>query len=75
MGSLVQDKLNDMVQDACAQAGINPQEIVDVAIGANTTMLQLAAKMESISIGTAPFIFDIQGGTTYSAAKWGLDVT
>jgi len=74
MGLLVQNKLNDMVKEACAQAGISPREIVDVAIGANTTMLQLAAKMDSISIGRIPFSFDLQGGTTYSAAKWGLEV-
>ena len=74
MGSLVQDKLNDMVKDACSQAGLNPREIVDVAIGANTTMLQLAAKMDSTAIGRTPFSFDLQGGTAYSADKWGLEV-
>ena len=74
IGSLVQDKLNEMVKDACAEAGISPREIIDVAIGANTTMLQLAAKMDSESIGKTPFNFDIRGGTTYSASKWGLDV-
>jgi uncharacterized 2Fe-2S/4Fe-4S cluster protein (DUF4445 family) len=74
MGSLVQGKLNDMMKEAGTQAGISPQEIVDVSIGANTTMLQLAAKMDSTSIGRTPFSFDLQGGTTYSAAKWGLEV-
>ncbi len=74
MGDLVQNKLNDMVKEACTAAGISSREIVDVAMGANTTMLQMAAKMACAAIGKAPFVFDIQGGTTFSAAKWGLDV-
>jgi len=74
MGSLAQNKLNEMVKDACSQAGISHREIIDVAIGANTTMLQLAAKMDSASIGRTPFTYGLQGGTTYSAAKWGLEV-
>ena len=74
MGDLVQQKLNAMLKEACAAAGIRPREIIDVAIGANTTMLQMAAKMDCAAIGRAPFVFDIKGGESFSAAKWGLNV-
>ena len=49
------------------------EAIVDGVIGANTTMLQLAAKMNSASIGRSPFTFNICGGTPYPAAFFGLN--
>ena len=74
MGSLVQNKLNALLAQACKTTQTHPDEIVDVTIGANTTMLQLAAKIDPTPLGRVPFTFDIKGGTTYPAAQFGLKV-
>ncbi|SMC85457.1 Uncharacterized 2Fe-2 and 4Fe-4S clusters-containing protein, contains DUF4445 domain [Desulfocicer vacuolatum DSM 3385] len=74
MASLVQNKLNALLAEACETTHTHPDEIVDVTIGANTTMLQLAAKIDPTPLGRVPFTFDIKGGTTYPAEVFGLNV-
>jgi uncharacterized 2Fe-2S/4Fe-4S cluster protein (DUF4445 family) len=74
MAFLIQNKLNSLVDELCSSSGIRPEEIVDGVIGANTTMLQLAAKMDSTSIGLVPFTFDIKGGASYPAGFFGLNL-
>ena len=74
MASLVRNKLNDLLAYACKETHTHPDEIVDVTIGANTTMLQLAAKIDPTPLGRVPFTFDIKGGTTYPAEMFGLHV-
>ena len=74
MATLVQDKLNELLTRACETSHTHPDEIVDVTIGANTTMLQLAAKIDPTPLGSVPFTFDIKGGTTYPASRFGLTV-
>ena len=74
MAALVRNKLNSLLADACQSSHTSSTEIVDVTIGANTTMLQLAAKIDSTPLGVSPFKFDIQGGCTHSANLFGLNV-
>ncbi|MCM2287096.1 MAG: ASKHA domain-containing protein [Desulfobacula sp.] len=74
MAALVQDTLNRFIRDACAKASVRAEEIIDICIGANTTMLQMAAGMDCASIGRSPFNFSIKGGTDYPASLFGLHV-
>jgi uncharacterized 2Fe-2S/4Fe-4S cluster protein (DUF4445 family) len=74
MAALVQDMLNRFIRDACAKASVKAEEIIDICIGANTTMLQMAAGMDCASIGRSPFHFSIKGGTGYPASLFGLHV-
>jgi uncharacterized 2Fe-2S/4Fe-4S cluster protein (DUF4445 family) len=74
MANLVKDKLNSLLSDICKTLQTWPEEIVDVVIGANTSMLQLAAGMDCTSIGKSPFNFDIQGGRIHWATIFGLNV-
>lgn len=69
---LVQSKLNLLIDEACGSANCQPDEIVDVCIGANTTMLQIAAAIDPSPLGTAPFNVTIEGGQTVPAAQFGL---
>ncbi|OGR24278.1 MAG: hypothetical protein A2277_14230 [Desulfobacterales bacterium RIFOXYA12_FULL_46_15] len=73
MASLIRNKLNSLTRELCLSLNTRQEEIVDGVIGANTTMLQLAAQMESASIGRSPFTFDIRGGTLYPAGFFGLN--
>ncbi|MFH1152935.1 MAG: ASKHA domain-containing protein [Pseudomonadota bacterium] len=68
----VREKLNHLIQETCDLSGSRQEEIVDVCIGANTTMLQLAAGMDPTPLGRAPFRHDIQGGRSYPADLFGL---
>ncbi|MFA5903414.1 MAG: ASKHA domain-containing protein, partial [Desulfobacula sp.] len=72
MAFLIRKKLKSLIDELCSSSGIEPEEIVDGVIGANTTMLQLAARMDSTSIGLSPFTFDIKGGASYPAGFFGL---
>lgn len=74
MALLVQNKLNSLLGAACKDSHTLPEEIIDVAIGANTTMLQMAAGIDSAPIGRSPFNFDIKGGTSHKANLFGLNV-
>ena len=74
MATLVQDTLNRFIRDACTKASIKAEEIIDICIGANTTMLQMAAGMDCASIVRSPFHFSVKGGTDYPASLFGLHV-
>lgn len=49
------DSMNDMIADACHQAGVNPKEIYEVAVGANCTMMHMLLGVDATSIGKAPY--------------------
>ncbi len=74
MANLVKNKLNSILSDICMSTETMPEEIVDIVIGANTSMLQLAVGMDCASIGRLPFNFDIQGGCTHWSTIFGLNV-
>ncbi|HMA84525.1 MAG TPA: ASKHA domain-containing protein [Desulfosalsimonadaceae bacterium] len=70
----VSQGLNRLIREACQDSGTNPKEILDVVIGGNTTMLQLAAAINPAPLGKIPFRVDIKGGTSYPAERFGLAV-
>ena len=72
LASLVRDKINELIADVCRDTGSSAEEILDAAIGANTTMLQLAAAMDVTPLSKVPFRFDIKGGVTHPASLFGL---
>lgn len=74
MAALIRNKINELVQQACKDAESQRDDIVDVAIGANTTMLQIAASVDPTPLGHLPFKVDIKGGTTFPASQFGLNV-
>ncbi|MBF0199934.1 MAG: DUF4445 domain-containing protein [Desulfamplus sp.] len=74
MASLVRKKLNMMIQECCGRSDAQRQEIVDVTIGANTTMLQLAAAIDPVPLGHIPFRADIKGGVDHPVQLFGLDI-
>ncbi len=70
----VSQGLNRLIGEACQDSGANPKEILDVVIGGNTTMIQLAAGINPAPLGKIPFRVDIKGGTSYPAGRFGLDI-
>lgn len=74
LAAAVRGVLNRLVGDACREAGADAREVVDAVLGANTTMLQLAAAIDPAPLGRVPFRVGIAGGRSYPAADFGLDL-
>ncbi len=72
LAALVQNKLNELIDATCKTTRSHPNEIIDVTVGANTTMLQLAAAINPTPLGHLPFKVDINGGTNYPISQFGL---
>lgn len=49
------DSINDMIADICRQAGIQKENIYEIAVGANCTMMHTLLGVDAVSIGKAPY--------------------
>lgn len=66
--------LNQLTEETCAEACQDQRSIHEVVIGGNTTMLQLAAKIDPEPLGKVPFTVGIEGGKCYRPETFGLSV-
>jgi uncharacterized 2Fe-2S/4Fe-4S cluster protein (DUF4445 family) len=69
---LVQSAVNGLIEQVCLEAGVDAQEILDVAVGGNTTMLQLFAGIDPSPLGHLPFTVSLESGRAYPAGAFGL---
>ena len=74
LAGVVRDELNNLIDKTCRASDSRAEQILDVVIGGNTTMLQLVAAIDPEPLGHVPFRVDIQGGQTYPVAQFGLNV-
>ena len=74
LSDLVQNAVNELIDTVCGEAGTMPSEILDVAVGGNTTMLQLFARLDPSPLGQLPFTVSLESGRAYSAREFGLRV-
>ncbi len=49
------DSINDMIADICKQAGIQKEDIYEIAVGANCTMMHTLLGVDATPIGKAPY--------------------
>lgn len=49
------DSINDMISDICRQAGIQKENIYEIAVGANCTMMHMLLGVDATPIGKAPY--------------------
>ncbi|MFO8100689.1 MAG: ASKHA domain-containing protein [Dehalococcoidia bacterium] len=66
--------VNRLIRDLCTDSVTRSQEIVDVVMGGNTTMLQLAARIDPAPLGRIPFKKGLEGGECFPVDRFGLDV-
>lgn len=66
--------LNDMLNQACQKAGHTAQDILDVTVACNPTMLHLFLGVSPNSIGVRPFAPVIGGALDIKARELGLAV-
>ncbi len=66
--------LNDLIRQATSDAGITPQDIVEVVLVGNTVMHHLFLGLDPTTLGTAPFTLAIQDAVDIKARDFGLDI-
>lgn len=74
LAGVLRKELNKLIAEICKNANAAPEEILDVVIGGNTTMLELAAAINPEPLGHLPFTVDIKGGGTQAVNRFGLDM-
>ncbi|MCL2819642.1 MAG: ASKHA domain-containing protein [Oscillospiraceae bacterium] len=52
---LIREQISSMINEACALAGIQPDDIESLVLAANTVMQHIAAGLSPVTMGTAPF--------------------
>ncbi|MBS0013093.1 MAG: DUF4445 domain-containing protein [Desulfobacterales bacterium] len=74
LSQCVREGLNHLIEQACQDSGADAMEVLDVVLGGNTTMLQLAASIDPEPLGQVPFTVALQGGRSYPARQFGLEI-
>ncbi|MFO8112500.1 MAG: ASKHA domain-containing protein [Desulfosalsimonadaceae bacterium] len=74
LSAAIREGLNHLIDEICEDSDVAPGEILDVVIGGNTTMLQIAAGIDPSPLGEVPFTVGIESGRTYPVSTFGLEV-
>ncbi|HEV2244646.1 MAG TPA: ASKHA domain-containing protein [Streptosporangiaceae bacterium] len=56
LARLARETLAELTADVCAQAGVEPREVCEVALAGNATMTHIALGIDPEPLGVAPFI-------------------
>jgi len=72
--ALAHETLNELAADVCAQAGVDPAEVLEVAMAGNATMTHLALGIDPEPLGVAPFIMSTRLFPEVLATDIGVDV-
>ncbi len=70
----VRDGVNRLLLELCSDSDSDPLEIIDIVVGGNTTMLQLAAMIDPSPLGKMPFVAGINGGECFPVEQFGFEV-
>ncbi|MFW5930245.1 MAG: ASKHA domain-containing protein [Desulfosalsimonas sp.] len=73
LSECVRQGINRLIEEACDDSETDPQQVLDVVIGGNTTMLQLAAAADPEPLGRVPFEVGLESGLSYPASRFGLN--
>ncbi|MGM0788321.1 MAG: ASKHA domain-containing protein, partial [Thermodesulfobacteriota bacterium] len=74
LSECVRNGLNRLIEQACEDSGTDTGKVLDVVIGGNTTMLQLAAAVDPEPLGRVPFEVGLKSGRSYPASRFGLNI-
>ncbi len=74
LSSTIREGLNQLIDAICEESDAEANEILDVVIGGNTAMLQIAAGIDPAPLGEVPFTVGIESGRTYPVSTFGLAV-
>ena len=68
------DTFNELITEVCHEAGVSKDQIYELSIAGNATMVQLLLGVDPEPVGVAPFITASQKWPTMSAQEIGIDV-
>ena len=66
--------LGELAAEVCAEAGVAPEQVYEVAVAGNATMIALAYGIDPEPIGVAPFILSTQELPSVPAHELGIAV-
>lgn len=69
---LAAETLNELAAEVCAEAGVAPESIYEVAVAGNATMVSLLLGIDPEPLGVAPFILSAQDLPLLRATDAGL---
>ncbi len=70
--SLAARTLDELAQEVCAEAGVDPAHVYEVAIAGNATMTALVLGIDPEPLGVAPFVMSSAQPPVVLAAELGL---
>jgi uncharacterized 2Fe-2S/4Fe-4S cluster protein (DUF4445 family) len=71
---LAHESLNELAAEVCKQAGVDPADVLEVAMAGNATMTHLALGIDPEPLGVAPFIMSTRLFPEVLAADIGVAV-
>ena len=71
---LAQETLRELASEVCAEAGVDPREIYEVALAGNATMTALVLGIDPEPLGVAPFIMSTATLPSLLASDLGLQL-
>ena len=74
LSGLAQETLAELAASVCAQGGVDPAEVYEVAVAGNATMTHLVLGIDPEPLGVAPFIMSARLLPEVLAADLGLPV-
>ena len=69
---LAHSTLSDLTNEVCAEAAISPEQVFEIAIAGNATMVQIALGIDPEPLGVAPFIMATESYPTFLASELGV---
>jgi uncharacterized 2Fe-2S/4Fe-4S cluster protein (DUF4445 family) len=69
-----QDTLAELTAEVCAEAGVDPAHVYEVALAGNATMVHLVLGIDPEPLGVAPFVMSARQFPGVLAADLGLSV-
>jgi uncharacterized 2Fe-2S/4Fe-4S cluster protein (DUF4445 family) len=70
--ALAGETLQQLAEEVCAQGGVDPSEVYEVALAGNATMTALVLGIDPGPIGVAPFVMAAQSYPELPASELGL---
>ena len=74
LAGLAQQTLAELTAEVCGQAGVDPADVLEIAVAGNATMTHLALGIDPEPLGVAPFIMATRRWPEILATDFGLAV-
>jgi uncharacterized 2Fe-2S/4Fe-4S cluster protein (DUF4445 family) len=72
--ALAHETLDSLAREVCAEAGVGPEEIYEVALAGNATMVHIALGIDPEPLGVAPFVMAARTLPEIRARELGVSV-